>query len=250
MKSSLEELDNGASIGHLIGANALEYEQVGTMSETTTKLGGDISATPISDVVSYPYGVVDRVAASWTKRLFDVVVAILVLLLFCPLLVAIIIAIRVETGQSALVSQRRTGYRGQIFTLYRFRTQASAEVMQSVANLQATVVGQLLLALSLDELPQVWNVLKGDMSIVGPRPHEVSDDEAYVGRINRYAERFRARPGLTGLSQVSGLRGEASAVQLMRERVATDNFYIEHWSFALDLTILARTATVLRDQQV
>lgn len=209
-----------------------------------------MSVTPISDVVSYSFGVVDRVAASWTKRLFDIAVAILVLLLFCPLLVAITISIRVETGESALVSQRRTGYRGRIFTLYRFRTQATADVERQNASQPPTIVGQLLLALSLDELPQVWNVLKGDMSIVGPRPHEVSDDEAYVSRINRYAERFRARPGLTGLAQVSGLRGEANAVELMRERIAADNFYIEQWSFALDLTILARTATVLRDQQV
>ena len=104
--------------------------------------------------------------------------------------------------------------------------------------------------LCLDELPQLWNVLKGDMSLVGPRPHEVSDDEAYVGLIGRYVERFRARPGLTGLAQISGLRGEANAVELMRERIAADNSYIDNWSFALDVTILVRTAAVLRDHQV
>lgn len=187
-----------------------------------------------------------RAATSLLKRLFDVAVALLVLLLFCPLLLVVAIAIRIETGESAFVSQSRSGYRGSVFTLYRFRTHTSAEA--SLSHPKLTTVGRLLLALSLDELPQVWNVLRGDMSLVGPRPHEVADDEIFTDRIGRYADRYQARPGLTGLAQVSGLRGEANAVQLMHDRIAADNFYIENWSFALDLTILARTAAVLRDQ--
>lgn len=219
------------------------------MSETATRLGGDSPATAADEVVPLLSPVVHPVAASWTKRLFDTAVALLILLLFFPLLLLLAISISVETGESAFVSQQRTGYRGRVFTLYRFRTQATADATSGRPATRPTLIGQILLALSLDELPQVWNVLKGDMSIVGPRPHDVSDDEAYVRRIARYVDRFRARPGLTGLAQVSGLRGDARAMKLMRERVEADNFYIENWSFTLDLTILARTAAVLRDPQ-
>ena len=220
------------------------------MIEVVAKLGVEMPGAPIDVVLKHPFGAADRVAASWLKRVFDIVVACLVLLLFCPLLLVIVIAIRLETGESALVSQRRTGYRGRIFTLYRFRTFSTGGEADPLRRVQLTFVGRMLLALSLDELPQLWNVLKGDMSLVGPRPHEVSDDQAYVGLIGRYVERFRARPGLTGLAQISGLRGEANAVELMRERIAADNSYIDNWSFALDVTILVRTAAVLRDHQV
>lgn len=185
-------------------------------------------------------------ASSLAKRAFDLTFAGLVLLLFCPLFVAIVLAVRLETGEAALVTQNRTGYRGRVFTLFRFRTSVAADAMGGSA-LRETLVGRLLLALSLDELPQIWNVLKGDMSLVGPRPHEIADDAAFVGRIDRFAERFRVRPGLTGLAQVSGLRGEANALELMRDRIAVDNFYIENWSFGLDLTILGRTAMALRE---
>ena len=220
------------------------------MVDVTAKAATTLSAVPVDDLVSFPFGADRRVAASWFKRLFDAVIAFVVLLLFCPLLLTIAVATRLESGESALVSQKRTGFRGRVFTLYRFRTSVLAEPSDRPQRPQTTFVGQMLLALSLDELPQIWNVLRGDMSLVGPRPHDVADDEINVRLVDRYAERFRARPGLTGLSQISGLRGEAHQVELMRERIAADNRYIENWSFALDLAILARTATVLRDHQV
>ena len=105
--------------------------------------------------------------------------------------------------------------------------------------------GALLRKLSIDELPQLWNVLKGDMSIVGPRPHALAHDEYYGALIPTYAARFRAKPGLTGYAQVNGFRGEISDTRGMSDRVAADNSYIEEWSPALDMAILARTVPLI-----
>jgi lipopolysaccharide/colanic/teichoic acid biosynthesis glycosyltransferase len=106
-------------------------------------------------------------------------------------------------------------------------------------------MGALLRKLSIDELPQLWNVLKGDMSVVGPRPHALAHDEYYGALIPTYAARFRARPGLTGYAQVNGLRGEIRDPRGMSDRVAADNSYIEEWSQSLDLVILARTVPLI-----
>ncbi|MDP3766428.1 MAG: sugar transferase, partial [Dehalococcoidia bacterium] len=108
----------------------------------------------------------------------------------------------------------------------------------------------LLRKLSLDELPQFLNVLQGDMSLVGPRPHALAHDDYYGGQIATYADRFRAKPGLTGLAQVNGLRGEIQDLRHMRNRVAADNLYIDSWSLGLDVAILAKTALIIfRDPQ-
>jgi lipopolysaccharide/colanic/teichoic acid biosynthesis glycosyltransferase len=106
-------------------------------------------------------------------------------------------------------------------------------------------VGALLRKLSIDELPQLWNVLKGDMSIVGPRPHALAHDEYYGALIPTYAARFRAKPGLTGYAQVNGFRGEIRDTRCMSDRVAADNSYIEEWSPALDMAILLRTVPLI-----
>ena len=99
--------------------------------------------------------------------------------------------------------------------------------------------------LSIDELPQLWNVLKGDMSVVGPRPHALAHDEYYGALIPTYAARFRAKPGLTGFAQVNGFRGEIRDTRGMSDRVAADNSYIDAWSPALDVAILARTVPLI-----
>ena len=111
-------------------------------------------------------------------------------------------------------------------------------------------IGSLLRKLSLDELPQFLNILKGDMSIVGPRPHALAHDDYYGELIPTYGARFRTMPGLTGLAQVNGLRGEIQDLRCMRDRVAADNLYIESWSLGLDIAILAKTALIIfRDPQ-
>jgi putative colanic acid biosynthesis UDP-glucose lipid carrier transferase len=184
------------------------------------------------------------------KRLQDVLLAGFALLLFLPLLVLVMIVIRMESPGGAIFRQRRTGYRGKVFTIYKFRTMTVTEDAETVRHatkddVRVTAVGALLRKLSIDELPQLWNVLKGDMSIVGPRPHALAHDEYYGALIPTYAARFRARPGLTGYAQVNGFRGEIRDTRCMRDRVAADNSYIEEWSPALDLAILAKTIPLI-----
>jgi putative colanic acid biosynthesis UDP-glucose lipid carrier transferase len=189
-------------------------------------------------------------ATSRLKRLFDIVAAGSALLLFLPLLVVVMLAIRLESPGSAIFRQRRTGYRGRVFTILKFRTMTVAEDCETVRQAtrnddRVTAVGALLRKLSIDELPQLWNVMRGDMSIVGPRPHALAHDAYYGALIPTYAARFRAKPGLTGYAQVNGFRGEISDMRCMSDRVAADNSYIEQWSLALDLVILLKTVPLI-----
>ena len=125
-------------------------------------------------------------------------------------------------------------------------TEDNAAVRQATKGDQRiTAIGGLLRKLSIDELPQLWNVLKGDMSVIGPRPHALAHDDYYGALIPTYAARFRARPGLTGFAQVNGFRGEINDPQGMRDRVAADNSYIEAWSPMLDVAILLRTVPLI-----
>ena len=184
------------------------------------------------------------------KRLFDILAAGFGLLLFLPLLVMVMVAIRLESPGPAIFRQRRTGYRGRVFTILKFRTMTVTEDGGQIrhatkGDARVTAIGALLRKLSIDELPQLWNVLKGDMSIVGPRPHALAHDEYYGALIPTYAARFRAKPGLTGYAQVKGLRGEIRDICCMSDRVAADNSYIEEWSPTLDLAILARTVPLI-----
>ena len=195
------------------------------------------------------------VASSFGKRALDIAGALAALLLFLPLLCTIAMAIRLESGGPVIFRQRRTGHRGHIFTIYKFRTMTVAEDGDSIRHAtqndaRVTPMGALLRKLSLDELPQFLNVLKGDMSMVGPRPHALAHDQHYGELIPTYPDRFRAKPGLTGLAQVNGLRGEIQDVRCMRDRVAADNLYIDSWSLGLDVAILAKTALIIfRDPQ-
>lgn len=195
--------------------------------------------TPPTAVATHPF-----------KRLLDISVAGFALLLFLPLLLVVSMAIRTESAGPAIFRQRRTGYRGQVFTIYKFRTMTVTEdgggIRHATKNdKRITPIGGLLRKLSIDELPQLINVLKGDMSIVGPRPHALAHDEYYGALIPAYAARFRAKPGLTGYAQVNGFRGEISDPRGMSDRVAADNSYIEEWSPALDIAILVRTVPLI-----
>jgi exopolysaccharide biosynthesis polyprenyl glycosylphosphotransferase len=196
-----------------------------------------------------------EVATSPGKRALDIFGALVALLLFLPLLLCVALAVRLESGGPVIFKQRRTGHRGRVFTIYKFRTMTvaedSANVRQATRNdARVTAVGALLRKLSLDELPQFLNVLKGDMSLVGPRPHALAHDAQYGAVISTYADRFRAKPGLTGLAQVNGLRGEIQDLRCMRDRIGADNLYIDSWSLGLDIAILAKTALIIfRDPQ-
>ena len=184
------------------------------------------------------------------KRLLDVLIAGFALFLFLPLLIVVSLAIRLESPGPAIFRQRRTGYRGRVFTILKFRTMTVTEDSGTIRHAtkndsRITGIGALLRKLSIDELPQLWNVLKGDMSVVGPRPHALAHDEYYGALIPTYAARFRAKPGLTGFAQVNGFRGEIRDTRGMSDRVAADNSYIDAWSPALDVAILARTVPLI-----
>jgi putative colanic acid biosynthesis UDP-glucose lipid carrier transferase len=190
------------------------------------------------------------VSASRAKRSLDLTLAGAALLLFLPLLLLVALAIMIESGGPVLFRQQRTGLNGRPFRIYKFRTMRVAEdgaVVQQAQRDDARVtgVGRLLRKLSLDELPQLLNVVKGEMSLVGPRPHALCHDEAWAQWTPDYADRFRARPGLTGYAQICGLRGEVRAPQAIRDRVAADNAYIEQWSFAGDLKLIAMTLPLI-----
>jgi len=189
------------------------------------------------------------------KRVVDIVAGLAAILVFLPLLVCIAVMVRLESPGPAIFKQRRTGHQGQIFTIYKFRTMTVTEDSGDIKHAtkgdkRVTAIGAVLRKLSLDELPQFLNVLKGDMSLVGPRPHALAHDDYYGGLIPTYSDRFRAKPGLTGLAQVNGLRGEIQDLRGMRNRIAADNLYIDSWSLGLDIAILAKTALIIfRDPQ-
>lgn len=193
---------------------------------------------------------VARVATSRRKRGFDVAAALLALLVFLPLLLLIALAIRLQGGGPVLFRQQRTGLNGRPFRIYKFRTMRVMEDGDVVAqasrgDVRVTPLGAVLRKLSLDELPQLLNILVGDMSIVGPRPHALTHDQAWACAIPGYAGRFRTRPGLTGEAQVLGHRGEITSPEALAARIAADNAYIDGWSFRRDLALVVRTAPLV-----
>jgi len=193
------------------------------------------------------------------KYAFDRVFAAVGLLIVAPILAVVALAILISSGRPILFRQRRVGRDGHVFEMLKFRTMdtvlgrvadldewalvAAGEMPPSelADNDRRTRLGALLRKLSIDELPQLWNVLRGDMSIVGPRPEQVQYVELFEEAIYRYPERHRVKSGLTGWSQVNGLRGETS----LADRIEWDNFYIENWSPWLDLKILVKTIPAL-----
>jgi exopolysaccharide biosynthesis polyprenyl glycosylphosphotransferase len=202
---------------------------------------------------------------SWpfaVKYALDRVVAAVALAALAPLLAVVAVAILVDSGRPILFRQKRVGLDGRVFEMLKFRTmrgtpEAGGELDAEWAAMatgggappdsaahtddRRTRLGSALRKLSIDELPQLWNVLRGDMSIVGPRPERLHYVELFEQSIDRYPERHRVKSGLTGWSQVNGLRGETS----LEDRVEWDNFYIENWSPWLDLKILFKTIPAL-----
>ena len=188
------------------------------------------------------------------KAIEDRVLALAMLVLLAPLLAAIALAIRATMGPPVLFSQVRCGWDGRPIRVYKFRSMCpdadDGGVIRQARpdDPRVTPVGRFLRRTSLDELPQLWNVLRGDMSIVGPRPHALEHDEFYKEEIDDYMKRHKVKPGITGWAQVNGFRGETRTIDDMRERVDHDLFYIENWSLWFDIRILLLTAVrVFRD---
>ena len=181
------------------------------------------------------------------KTLEDFVLSVLILILIAPLLGLIAIAIKIDSRGPVFFRQQRMGWNGRIFRIWKFRSMVVHQPKDGVIkqaeknDSRITRVGAFIRRTSLDELPQVFNVLMGEMSLVGPRPHAIQHDEEYSRRIDEYFARHNIKPGITGLAQVRGHRGETRDIEQMIQRIESDIEYINNWSVWLDLSILVRT---------
>jgi len=180
------------------------------------------------------------------KRTLDIVVAATALVTLLPILAIVSIAIKLDSKGPILFVQRRRGYGDAPFAILKFRSMTVLEdsdhvVQASRFDSRVTRVGKVIRATSIDELPQFWNVLRGDMSLVGPRPHALAHDARYDQLLERYPLRRHVKPGLTGWAQINGLRGETSTVDRMEMRIEYDLWYIHNWTIWLDLKIILKT---------
>lgn len=210
----------------------------------------NIGGLPVVSIYENPFYGID----GFVKRAMDVVLASIFLVLLSPLMVAIAIAIKLTSPGPVFFRQRRYGLDGREIRVWKFRTMTVCEDGQQVTQARrgdprVTRIGAFLRRTSLDELPQLFNALKGDMSLVGPRPHATAHNEEYRRLIDGYMLRHKVRPGMTGLAQVHGCRGETETVDKMAKRVEWDLRYIREWSLWMDIKILLQTFwVVLRGQ--
>ncbi len=275
----LDETVAHTGVRHLIVAfSSVADARVSRLIQRCQELGVEVSVVPrmfdtINDRVGYDtvgglpllsFNAVDPKGLQFAiKHALDRVLALLLLIIFSPVIVLAVLAVRLSSPGPAFFRQRRVGRDGKVFDFYKFRsmrlspldTTDGEQETSAVDFLLAgdiapggvegqdrrTAVGRFLRGTSLDELPQLFNVLRGDMSLVGPRPERPEFVELFRQDIIRYGDRHRVKSGITGWAQVHGLRGQTS----LAERVEWDNYYIAHWSLGLDLKILALTFVAL-----
>ncbi|WP_213778690.1 undecaprenyl-phosphate glucose phosphotransferase [Caballeronia sp. dw_276] len=181
------------------------------------------------------------------KEIFDRVFAAAALIAVSPVMIACALAVKLTSRGPVFFKQRRKGADGRVFSIYKFRSmrmhvEKEGELRQATRNdPRITRVGAFLRRTSLDELPQFFNVLRGDMSVVGPRPHALEHDDLYQKVVSGYIHRYRIKPGITGWAQVNGFRGETDRIEKMEGRVAHDLYYLGNWSFGLDMKIIFAT---------
>jgi putative colanic acid biosynthesis UDP-glucose lipid carrier transferase len=211
----------------------------------------DINGLPAISVCDTPFHGWNAVG----KRAMDIVLAGIALMFAAPLLAVVALGVKITSRGPVLFRQRRYGLNGEQISVYKFRSMTVCEdgpqVTQATRNDQRiTPLGKFLRRTSLDELPQLFNVLQGTMSLVGPRPHAIAHNEQYRKLISGYMIRHKVRPGITGWAQVNGFRGETDTIEKMSSRVKYDIEYLNHWSPWLDLKILASTLMlVIKDEK-
>ena len=220
----------------------------------------------LSGKLNYQYGaplasVYEKPLSLWhnvEKRLFDSIVSSVALLMLAPVMLVLFILIKLDSPGPIFFRQRRYGFNNELICIWKMRTMyieqqdENAERLATPDDPRVTRFGSFLRRTSLDELPQLFNVIAGDMSLVGPRPHALRAKAAgqlYQDVVGEYAARHRVKPGLTGWAQVNGWRGETDTHEKIIKRVEHDLYYIEHWSVRLDLQILIRTVGVLLSQE-
>lgn len=186
-----------------------------------------------------------RAGKDVVKRLFDIGFSIAVLAVIWPLLIIVALAIKVESKGPVIFKQRREGKNRKVFMIYKFRSMKVHEeqgVTQASKNdKRITRIGAFIRKTSIDELPQFVNVLLGDMSLVGPRPHAIAHNDYYRKKIDGYSIREKVKPGITGWAQVQGFRGETDTLEKMNARVILDSWYVENRSLAIDVKIVFMT---------
>jgi putative colanic acid biosysnthesis UDP-glucose lipid carrier transferase len=220
-----------------------QFKSIASVSAPPAFQHGDFASTP------------RQAAESRGKRALDIVVAATGIVALLPLFLLVALAIRLESRGPVFFRQRRGGFQGRPFQILKFRTMSVLQDDDDVrhakrGDCRITRVGYFLRRSSIDELPQLFNVLRGEMSLIGPRPHALAHDRYYRAHVANYDERFLARPGITGLAQVSGHRGDVADVDAMSARVAADIAYVNSWSARLDWKILALTVVcVLLDDR-
>jgi putative colanic acid biosynthesis UDP-glucose lipid carrier transferase len=202
----------------------------------------DFNGVPVVGICETPFTGTNRLI----KRLSDIVLSALILVLVAPVMLAVAIGVKLSSPGPIIFKQRRNGLNGEEIMVYKFRSMTSTDngpvVKQATkGDARITRFGAFIRRTSLDELPQFINVLRGSMSIVGPRPHAVAHNEMYRQLIKAYMVRHKVKPGITGWAQVNGHRGETETIEKMQARVEYDLEYLRNWSLALDLVIILRT---------
>ncbi len=198
----------------------------------------EIAKTPFSDWMIF------------IKKIEDLLFATIALIIFAPLMILISLAIIIESPGPVIFRQQRYGYNNKIFEIYKFRSMThnpkpeGKTVQATKDDARVTKVGKFIRKTSLDELPQIFNVLDGSMSLIGPRPHAVDHNEDYAKVIDGYFALHRVKPGITGWAQINGFRGITDTVDKMASRVKYDVYYAENWSLMFDLQILLSTLFV------
>jgi putative colanic acid biosynthesis UDP-glucose lipid carrier transferase len=252
--SNIEEIIIGADLDHWSGLRELVAElrilplpvnlvPVGAASDLLQLQSHKIGDTITVELQRGPRTLLER----GVKRTIDLVVAGLALLLLLPLFVMTAIAIKLDSPGPVIFRQRRSGFNGRQFQIMKFRTMSVLEDGETVVQAQPndariTRVGSWLRRTSIDELPQLFNVLQGNMSLVGPRPHALAHDDEFTSVVAKYAYRHHVKPGITGWAQINGFRGQTTTVGDIEKRIELDLWYIDNWSLTLDLRIAVMTA--------
>ena len=251
--SNIEEIIVGANPDHWSELNNLLLEfrvlpipvnfvPIGPLSELFKLTSHTIGDTVTIELHRGPRTPLERLA----KRAVDIVVAGTALLLFLPLLLMTAVAIKLDSPGPIIFRQRRCGFNGRPFHILKFRTMSVLEDGATIVpaqpnDIRVTRLGNWLRRTSIDELPQLLNVLQGNMSIVGPRPHAMAHDYQFDKLVGNYAFRQHVKPGLTGWAQVNGRRGQMRTVVDIEQRIKFDLWYIDNWNFALDFKIMLMT---------
>ena len=240
----IEDNQNVSRMIRIADNNAVDFYYVPQFGRTVTRQFELSSVGDVPILAVHPYPLKNPINRA-IKRAFDLLVSTLMLILSPLVIIPVAIGIKLSSPGPIFFVQKRTGYRGQAFDCYKFRTMRindDSDTMQATKDdPRVTKFGNFLRRTSIDELPQFYNVWRGEMSIVGPRPHMVAQTEMYSELIDKYMLRHTIKPGITGWAQVLGFRGQTEELWQMEKRVELDVWYAENWSFFLDLKIMFLT---------